>query len=116
MCEMKLIELPESAAWCLRRLNEAGFEAYIVGGAVRSSLLHEKPHDFDICTDALPEETEAVFRDVPVILTGLKHGTVTVVREGEMYEITTYRTESGYQDHRHPDQVSFTGRLEEVGS
>lgn len=107
------MELPESAAWCLKRLNEAGFEAYIVGGAVRSALLHEKPHDFDICTDAVPEETAAVFHDVPVITTGIRHGTVTVVRNGEMYEITTYRTESGYQDHRHPDEVRFTSRLEE---
>ncbi len=110
---MFMMKVPESALYLLYRLNQAGFEAYIVGGAVRNALLSQHAHDIDICTDALPEDVLTVFHDMTVIPTGIRHGTVTVVVRHVPYEITTYRTESGYQDHRHPDSVSFTNALRE---
>ena len=97
----------------LRRLHEAGYEAYLVGGCVRDSLLGRTPGDWDITTAALPEQVEAVFAGARIIETGLKHGTVTVLLDGLPLEITTFRTESGYADHRHPDAVAFTLSLTE---
>ena len=97
----------------LQTLNSAGHEAYLVGGCVRDLLRSVKPHDWDICTSALPEETEQCFAGQQVIETGLKHGTVTVLEEGEPYEITTYRTEGPYSDSRRPDFVHFVPNLEE---
>ncbi len=101
------------ALWVLERLNRAGFEAFLVGGCVRDSLRNVMPHDYDATTSALPEETLGVFSDVPVIETGLKHGTVTVLREGLPVEVTTYRVDGDYADGRHPDEVSFTRSLTE---
>lgn len=97
----------------LQTLDGAGFDAYLVGGCVRDLLRGVEPHDWDICTSALPEETEQCFADRRVIETGLKHGTVTVLEEGEPYEITTYRTEGPYSDSRRPDFVRFVPNLEE---
>lgn len=105
--------LPPQAAQALDRLHAAGFEAWIVGGCVRDHLLGLAPKDYDVTTSALPEETKAVFRDCPVIETGIRHGTVTVVLEGEPLEITTYRVDGGYSDARHPDGVTFTRSLAE---
>ena len=105
--------LPAPAREALRRLEAAGFAAYLVGGCVRDSLLGRSPGDWDITTAALPEQVEAVFAGERIIETGLKHGTVTVLLEGLPLEITTFRTESGYSDHRHPDAVAFTPSLEE---
>ena len=107
------IEIPQSVLDALRRLEESGAEAYLVGGCVRDALLERPLSDYDITSSALPEETEAVFRDCRIIETGLKHGTVTVLAEGIPLEITTFRTESGYSDLRHPDSVSFTRSLAE---
>ncbi len=86
-------EIPAGAQKILRTLADAGYEAYLVGGCVRDLLRGVAPHDWDICTSARPEETEACFAGQRIIETGLKHGTVTVLVEGEPYEITTYRTE-----------------------
>ncbi len=106
-------QVPAPARAALSRLNAAGFEAYLVGGCVRDALLGREPGDWDITTAALPEQTEAVFAGERIIETGLKHGTVTVLLEGLPLEITTFRTETGYADHRHPDSVAFTRSLEE---
>lgn len=106
-------EIPDGARNILQTLNSAGHEAYLVGGCVRDLLRGVEPHDWDICTSALPEETERCFADRRVIETGLKHGTVTVLEEGESYEITTYRTEGPYSDSRRPDYVRFVPNLEQ---
>lgn len=98
-------------AKALQRLNLCGFEAYCVGGCVRDYMMGVQPHDFDITTSALPDEVAKCFDDCRVIETGIKHGTVTVVLENEMLEITTFRTDGNYSDGRHPDSVSFTPSL-----
>ncbi len=109
----KAFPLPSYVRKALRALNDAGYEAYVVGGAVRSWLLGTEIHDYDITTSALPEEMEQVFHEQKIVETGIKHGTITVLFGRKPVEITTYRTETGYQDHRHPDQVSFTRSLKE---
>ena len=108
-----MICLPSQVNTALTLLEEAGHEAYVVGGAVRDLLCGAEIHDWDIATSALPEETEAVFSGFPVLETGLKHGTVTVLLDGMPLEITTYRVEGAYSDHRRPDSVSFTSDLRE---
>lgn len=99
--------LPENAALCIRMLEAAGHEAYAVGGCVRDSLLGLTPHDYDLCTNALPGEICRVFGAYPLIRNGEKHGTVGVVMDGQVYEITTFRTEGDYTDNRHPGWVRF---------
>ena len=99
--------LPESIQNCIDLLENAGFAAYAVGGCVRDACLGRNPHDYDLCTGALPAQTEAVFRDFRLVLAGEKHGTVTVITEDGPVEITTFRTEGGYRDNRHPDWVKF---------
>lgn len=111
--EQKAFPLSPPAARALEMLRAAGYEAWIVGGCVRDFLLGLSPKDYDITTSALPEETKAVFQGLPVIETGIRHGTVTVVLEGEPLEITTYRVDGAYSDARHPDQVTFTRSLRE---
>lgn len=106
-------DLPAGARRILQTLNGAGHEAYLVGGCVRDLLRGVEPHDWDVCTSALPEETERCFADRRVIETGLRHGTVTVLEEGGPYEITTYRVEGPYSDSRRPDFVRFVSGLEE---
>ena len=108
---MDLIHLPPAVSDLIARLNEAGFSAYAVCGCVRDSLLGLTPHDWDLCTSALPEEMLRVFRDERVAETGLKHGTLTVIRDHVPYEITTFRVDGEYTDHRHPDSVSFVSDL-----
>lgn len=111
---MKITNLPEvftAALPVLKRINEAGYEAYFVGGSVRDLLLNRHIHDVDIATSAYPMEIKQMFKKT--IDTGIKHGTVTVLYEGESYEITTFRTESGYQDFRRPDHVTFVQNLSE---
>ena len=105
--------LPPYVKTVLRRLNEAGYEAYVVGGAVRSWLLNRPIHDYDITTNALPEQTREVFSDRKIVDIGIRHGTVTIVDHKNTVEVTTYRTESGYTDHRHPDHVEYTGSVKE---
>lgn len=104
--------LPEHIAYCLNALEDAGFAAWCVGGCVRDALLGLTPHDYDICTAALPEQTEAVFSDHRLVLAGKKHGTVGVIFEKEVVEITTFRTEGDYLDNRHPDWVEFVPDVE----
>lgn len=94
----------------LRRLKEAGFKAYCVGGCVRDSVMGRPCHDIDITTDARPEEVIAVFGEKDTVPTGIRFGTVTVLRE---FEVTTFRIDGEYSDHRSPDNVDFTGSLEE---
>ncbi|MBQ7230380.1 MAG: CCA tRNA nucleotidyltransferase [Oscillospiraceae bacterium] len=101
------MKLPEYVLSCIDALENAGFAAYAVGGCVRDSLLGLEPADFDLCTAALPEQTEAVFRDRKLVLAGKKHGTVGVVTPGGVVEITTFRTEGDYRDNRHPEWVAF---------
>lgn len=105
--------LPENILGCIHSLEAAGFSAYAVGGCVRDALLGLTPHDYDLCTDALPEDTARVFSQYPLVRSGEKHGTVGVVMDGQVIEITTFRTEGGYQDSRHPDWVRFVSALEE---
>ena len=106
-------DIPAGARQVLQALTAAGHEAYLVGGCVRDLLRGVEPHDWDICTSALPEETERCFAGQRIIETGLKHGTVTVLVDGEPYEITTYRTEGPYSDSRRPDYVRFIPDLTE---
>ena len=105
--------LPKAVENCMQKLRQAGFEAYAVGGCVRDSLLGLTPHDYDLCTNALPAETAEVFRDHTLVRSGEKHGTIGVVVDKEVIEITTFRTEGGYQDSRHPDWVNFVSHIEE---
>ena len=103
--------LPPYVRYCLDTLEQAGFPAYVVGGCVRDACLGLEPQDFDVCTAALPEQTEALFSPHRLILAGKKHGTVAVVLEG-IVEITTFRSEGGYDDHRHPGWVRFQPDVE----
>lgn len=106
--------IPTYAETALNILEAAGHTAYVVGGCVRDSFMGRTPGDWDICTSALPEVTHSLFQDrFHVIDTGLKHGTVTVVIEGHPLEITTFRREFGYSDHRRPDRVEFVPEVEE---
>lgn len=108
-----MFEFPRPVAEIIQALNNAGFEAYAVGGCVRDALLGIRPHDWDLTTSATPEQIEAVFTHSRVIETGIKHGTVTVMRSGVPYEITTYRRDGEYTDHRRPDHVDFVSDLSE---
>ncbi|WP_394272607.1 HD domain-containing protein [Butyricicoccus sp.] len=105
-------DLPASIRAALDRLEAAGCPAYVVGGAVRDRLAGRQPHDYDVCTAARPEQVEQLFADRTVIETGLKHGTVTVLLDGEPVEVTTFRTEGAYSDGRRPDSVSFVDDIE----
>ena len=101
------IRMDEGAAELLDTLHRAGYAAYVVGGCVRDSLLGLTPHDWDLCTSALPQQVMELFGAEKCIPTGLQHGTVTVKQSGALYEITTFRTEGTYTDGRHPDEVHF---------
>ncbi len=105
--------LDPGAAALLTRLHAAGYAAYAVGGCVRDSLLGQTPHDWDLCTSATPEQVLELFGEAHCIPTGLQHGTVTVKHGGELYEITTFRTEGTYSDGRHPDHVAFVPDVKE---
>ena len=107
------INIPDNISIVLDKLHNAGYEAYLAGGCVRDGLMGREPSDYDITTNALPRQTAACFEDFTVIETGIKHGTVTVVSGGENVEITTYRIDGTYADHRRPDTVCFTPRLED---
>lgn len=103
--------IPPNIIAVLDVLEAAGHEAYVVGGSVRDLCRGVTPHDYDVTTSALPEETKACFFGCRVIETGIKHGTVTVISDGDPVEITTYRTDGEYKDNRHPESVSFTDKL-----
>ena len=111
MKEVHPMKLPQYVLSCINALEAAGFAAYAVGGCVRDSLLGLEPADYDLCTAALPEQTEAVFADRKLVLAGKKHGTVGVVTGGGVVEITTFRTEGDYLDNRHPEWVEFVSDL-----
>lgn len=113
MVESTPMTLPGSIESALKKLQSAGYEAYIVGGSVRDALRGVTPHDYDMTTSATPEEVEAVFDGCRVVETGIRHGTVTVLLQGDPVEITTYRVDGDYRDHRHPDSVTFTRSLHE---
>ena len=106
------ISIPAAASRLLGALRRAGFEAYVVGGCVRDSLLGRTPGDWDICTSARPEQVRTVFSAYRQILTGEKHGTVAVIVGGTPYEITTYRVDGQYHDSRHPDAVQFVPQVQ----
>ena len=108
-----MIKLPANVLLAISMLEKAGYEAFAVGGAVRDSLLGKDASDFDITTSAFPQETKKVFEGFNVIETGIKHGTVTVMFEGEPLEITTYRIDGEYEDNRHPSKVTFTRNVED---
>lgn len=103
-----MIKIPTHIEKVLNILYKNGFEAYLVGGCVRDSLMGKEPHDFDLTTNATPDEMLKCFSGMRIIETGLKHGTVTVVSQGENVEITTYRIDGKYTDNRHPKEVLFT--------
>ena len=106
------MKLPSYVLECLNALEAAGYPAYVVGGCVRDACLGLQPHDYDICTAAVPQQTEAVFAGKKLVLAGEKHGTVGVVTAGGVVEITTFRTEGTYRDNRHPDWVKFVPDIE----
>lgn len=110
---MTMWKLPAGAEFVLRRLHEAGYQAYVVGGCVRDTLLGKAPKDWDVCTNALPHEMQRVFADCHVIETGLQHGTLTVMYHHEPFEVTTFRVDGEYTDHRHPDEVIFVADVRE---
>lgn len=103
------IIIPKDVEKIIERLNSAGYEAYVVGGCVRDSIMEKAPHDWDICTSATPEVVKSLFSHTTDY--GMKHGTITVFADKEGYEITTFRAETDYSDHRHPDTVEFVADL-----
>ena len=105
------LELPEKAKYIIETITKAGFEAYVVGGCVRDSILGRKPEDWDITTSAKPYQVKALFPRT--IDTGIQHGTVTVMLDKEGFEVTTYRIDGKYEDSRHPKEVTFTPNLTE---
>ena len=106
------MELPEEVQLCINTLERSGHSAYAVGGCVRDSLLGLTPHDYDLCTSAKPERICELFEGYTLVRNGEKHGTIGVVINGKVYEITTYRTEGSYSDSRHPDWVAFVDTIE----
>ncbi len=108
-----MIQIPGYVKFILDTLSENGFEAYIVGGSVRDALRAHVPDDFDVTTNAEPEQVCKAFDNkCRIILTGLKHGTVTILSEGKPIEVTTYRTDGDYRDNRHPEQVTFVKKID----
>lgn len=107
------IKIPKDVQELLKTLHNNGYSAYVCGGAVRDSILKRPIHDWDICTSATPNEMLEIFKDRRVIETGLQHGTITIVINGEPYEVTTYRIDGVYSDNRRPDSVTFTDKLVE---
>lgn len=109
-----MIKLPEKVKVILEILKTNGFEGYVVGGCVRDSILGLNPNDWDITTNANPQQIQEIFKDYKIVYNnGLKHGTVPVMIDNEIFEITTYRVDSEYFDHRHPLSVTYTKSLKE---
>jgi len=107
------MELPRSVFACLKRIEDAGFPCYAVGGCVRDWLLGKACSDYDLCTAATPAQIKTLFSDRDLVLAGEKHGTVGIITDSGVVEITTFRTEGGYVDNRHPDWVRFVQRIED---
>ena len=113
---MRRYDIPEYCRKVIKLINDHGYEAYVVGGAVRDLISGKTPHDYDLASSARPEELIAIMEEEglrTIIETGLKHGTVTVISDGELLEITTYRSDGDYSDSRHPDSVRFSTDIEE---
>ena len=108
-----MYKISENALWAIQRLVDCGYEAYAVGGSIRDLIMGKEANDFDITTSATPEQMKALFNGERLIETGIKHGTVTVVKNHENLEITTYRKDGEYADNRHPTSVEFTSALED---
>ena len=111
--DMPAMELPKNVRLCIQALEDAGYSAYVVGGCVRDNLLGLTPEDFDLCTNATPEQIAGVFSRYKLVRNGEKHGTIGVVMGHQVYEITTFRSESTYSDNRHPDQVEYVSTVTE---
>lgn len=107
------IKIPDEAQFIISTLEANGYEAYVVGGCVRDSLMDNEPKDWDICTPAIPEQTMKCFEGYHIVETGLQHGTITLVLNHKPFEITTYRIDGTYSDNRHPDKVEFVSDLKE---
>lgn len=107
------IVLPAQVKIALGELEKNGFDAYVVGGCVRDSILMKAPPDWDITTNALPKDINEVFKEYKTVDTGIKHGTVTVIIDSMPLEITTFRVDGDYLDNRHPDSVSFRSNIED---
>ncbi len=107
------INIPEYVKNVMERLEEAGYEAYIVGGCVRDALLGKTPYDYDVATSATPDEMKAALTEFRTVDTGIRHGTVTVISDGHPIETTAFRCDGEYTDHRRPDSVILTRSLSE---
>ncbi len=105
--------IPENVMKVIDILHAAGFEAYPVGGCVRDSLMNMPPKDYDITTNALPEQSLECFKELRTVRNGVKHGTVGVIIDGECIEVTTFRIDGSYSDGRHPDSVTFSSQLKD---
>lgn len=105
------IVLPKNVKTIIKILNTHNYEAFIVGGCVRDSVIGLTPHDWDICTNAKPEEIKKCFENFNTFDSGIKHGTISVVLDGEVFEVTTYRIDGTYSDNRRPDSVTFTSDI-----
>ena len=108
-----MIKIPWAASKIIEELEKSGYEAYVVGGCVRDSLLGKEPADWDICTSAQPEEIKRSMSHYRTLDTGLKYGTITVLADDQKYEVTTYRLDGMYLDHRRPEKVCFISELKE---
>ena len=106
-----IINTPKEVKLIIKKLNNCGFEAFIVGGCVRDFIMGKAPHDWDICTNAKPEQTLACFSGYKTVDVGKRHGTIGVITHGGIYEITTYRVDGKYEDNRHPQSVEFTSKI-----
>lgn len=115
MTAVHKIKIPHGAENILKKLHDNGYEAYVVGGCVRDSLLGLIPNDWDICTSSSPEKVEEILSelDCRIVETGLKHGTVTAVLPDGDYEVTTFRRDGEYRDNRRPESVEFVSDLKE---
>lgn len=107
------INIPQSASKIISILEQNGYEAFVVGGCVRDSIMGNNPHDWDICTSALPDQIIQCFDEFHIIETGLQHGTITIMINHEAYEVTTFRIDGEYLDNRHPEQVKFVSSLKD---
>ncbi|MCD8200254.1 MAG: HD domain-containing protein [Coriobacteriaceae bacterium] len=107
------LEIPDNILHVLEALDRSGYSAYVVGGCVRDALLGQTEHDWDVCTDATPDEVKHVFEDTQIIDIGTEHGTVAVRSGGDLVEVTTFRSDGAYADGRHPDQVTFESSVED---
>lgn len=107
------IFIPKDVSFLIDTIYENGYEAFMVGGCVRDSVLNLTPNDYDITTNAKPKEIMNIFKDYKIIDTGIKHGTVSIILNNNIYEITTYRIEGEYENNRRPKTVEFTSSIEE---